>query len=214
MAIKAVIFDFDGTLADSLTVFTEAIVATLKRSAFTEQEVAMLREHSTREIIRLLGVPKWRVPFLIPKGMKEIDRRQDRITVFAGISDMLQQLHNKNYKLFIVSSHYEQGIEIFLKQYDLAKYIDQIYAKVGLFGKARALKQLQKQHSYQADQCLFVGDETRDVEAARKAGIRCIAVTWGFNTAEAFETHQPDSFADKPEDIVKILLSSNNGTSA
>jgi len=202
---KTIAFDFDGTLADSFGVFVHAIEYALGHKPFTPEEIEELRAHSMREVIKLLDIKKWQLPLLVAKGMREIDRHQNDITIFPSVTEMLQKLSTSGYKLFIVTSHSEKGVQAFLEQYNLRSYFEHIYAKVGLWGKPKALLKLQKQYGYQNDECLFVGDEVRDIEAAEKAGVACLAVTWGFNTAASLKAHNPEAVVDKPADIVRYI---------
>ena len=53
----------------------------------------------------------------------------------------------------------------------------------------------------------FVGDEVRDIEAGKKAGIKTIAVSWGYNTKDALAKEQPDYIIDTPLDLKTVVLS-------
>jgi phosphoglycolate phosphatase len=204
--IKVIAFDFDGTLADSFEVFVHAAELALKRKQpFTAQEVEDLRQHSMREVITLLNIKKWQLPWFVIRGMREINRQNDSILLFQDIPEVLQSLSQSGYKLYIVSSHSKAGITKCLERYHLSEYFDQIYANVGLWGKPNALKKLQQQHNFNASECVFVGDEVRDIEAADKTGMQCIAVTWGFNTAKVLKAHNPTVIVDQPEDIINAV---------
>jgi len=203
--IKAVAFDFDGTLADSFPVFVHAIEYALGRKPFTSDEIAELRQYSMREVIKIFKVKKWKLPWLIAKGMKEIDRHQDEITLFTGIPEIIKKLADENYKLYVVSSHSDKGIRALLEQHGLLGYFDHIYSKVGLFGKPKALKKLQRDFGYTASECVFIGDEIRDIEAAEKASMRCIVVAWGFNTTASLKQHSPTVLIEKPKKLPQAI---------
>ena len=207
VGIKAAIFDFDGTIADSFPVFVHAVAYVLKRKPFDPEEVEDLRQYSALEVVKVLKVKKWRLPWLALNLTREIDRHQDDITIFKDMSAVIEQLHEEGYKLYIVSSHSRKGIRLFLKRYDLSHYFDYTYSKVGLFGKPRALKKLQAKFDYRSDECVFVGDEVRDIEAAKKVNMRCISVTWGFNPAASLKKHLPTAVIDKPYELPKALKS-------
>ena len=206
--IKAVIFDFDGTIADSFPVFVHAVAYALNRKPFTAKEIEDLRQHSAREVIKILKIKPWRWPLLYAKGTREIDRHQGDITIFPGMTETLKTLHRQGHKLYIVSSHSGKGIALFLERYGLEDVFDHTYSSVGLFGKPKALKKLQARFGYDNDECLFVGDEVRDIEAAKKANMPCIAVSCGFNAAASLKEHGPTTLIDKPGELTKILLGS------
>lgn len=203
--IKAIAFDFDGTIADSFPIFVKAVDYTLNRQPFTPKEVEDLRQHSALEVIKILNIKKWQAPWLVIKGSREIDRHQKDITIFAGIAEVLEQLSQQNYRLYIVSSHSQKGIELFLNRYNLTGYFDQIYAKVWLIDKSKALKKLLRESDLSPDECVFVGDEVRDIEAAKKVGTHSIAVTWGFNAPASLKSHSPDHLVVSPNEIIEAV---------
>src|SRR5579884_2984879 len=187
--IRALIFDFDGTIADSFEVFVRSIEIVLKREPFTASEIKELRQYSMPEVGKKLNIKKWQLPMLVIKGRREVDRHMDDVTVFKGIPEMLADLSGHGHKLYIVSSHAPAGIQAFLDKHQLSQYFSGIYGNVSLLGKAKTLKKLQRQHGFTNSECIFVGDEVRDIQAARKAGVECIAVSWGFNMLTVLKAH-------------------------
>jgi len=158
-----------------------------------------------REVIKILRVKMWQLPGLLARGRRELDRRQDEMPVFDGIPSELQTLHSLGYKLYIVSSHSTQGIEVFLRRHGIDQYIDRVYGNVGLFGKQRVIKKLQRQFHLRSDECVYVGDEVRDIEAAAQCGMMCLAVTWGFNGAQALGGHHPQALIERPQDLAAAI---------
>jgi len=69
-SIRAVAFDFDATLADRFPIFVHAVEFALRRDPFTHEEIENLRQHSVREAIQILSVPKWKIPVLLTKGAR------------------------------------------------------------------------------------------------------------------------------------------------
>jgi phosphoglycolate phosphatase len=58
---------------------------------------------------------------------------------------------------------------------------------------------------------IAIGDEVRDIEAARAAGIACGAVTWGYAASEALSALQPDLLIGRMQDIASALLPGSDG---
>jgi phosphoglycolate phosphatase len=202
---RAVIFDFDGTIADSFPVFVSAVAHVLNRKPFSPKEIEELRQYSAREVIKALKINKLKLPWLAAKGSREIDRHQDDITIFKDMREVIEKLYRQGYKLYIVSSHSEKGITLFLERYDMSQYFEHTYGKVGLFGKPRALRKVQARFNHRSEECVFVGDEVRDIEAAKKVGMRCIAVTWGFNPAASLKKHSPNRMINNPGELPKTI---------
>ncbi|MDE1866773.1 MAG: HAD hydrolase-like protein, partial [Thaumarchaeota archaeon] len=86
---------------------------------------------------------------------------------------------------------------------------DFVYTGRAVYGKARLLKKLMKEKTIPHKDPIYVGDEIRDVEAAKKAGIRVIGVAWGYNTKAALQKANPDYIVEKPEELQEIILNNS-----
>ena len=93
----------------------------------------------------------------------------------------------------------------FLKDKNLEHVFDIVMTGVGLFGKATKIKRACRIAKVNKSEVICVGDEDRDILAAKKAGIEIISVTWGFHSKGLLEKHNPDFIANKPEEILKII---------
>lgn len=205
--IKAIIFDFDGTIADSFEVFVNVLQQIIKRNhPLTYAEIEDLRSSSLNEIIKKLGVKKWQIPFLLVSGKREIKKQMYKVKVFDGLAQVLNELDSRGFKIYILSTNAESSIREFLLKHKLNNFITGIYADIGLWGKALSLSKLQRREKLTKEECVYIGDETRDIEAAKKAQIKCIAVAWGFSSPEALKSSQPSAIVNIPKDIIKMML--------
>jgi phosphoglycolate phosphatase len=205
---RAVIFDFDGTIADSAEIFFESLMVAIRRKQpLSDAEIKDLRNSSTREIISKLGVKKWQLPRVLVVGQRGITERMDRVEPFEGMSEVLRKLSKSDYKIYILSTNKKANITNFLEKYKLAGYVDEVYAEIGLFGKVKWLRKLIKRQSLEISDCVYVGDETRDVEAAKKVGVDCVAVSWGYSDPKALQSYGAGTVAATPSDLAKIILS-------
>ena len=201
---KAIILDFDGTIADSSEIFIESLEAVLGREQrLSNQEIEELRKLSTKEIIRKLGIKKWQLPRILARGKTEVTRRIDRVKLFAGMPEVLTKL-SKNQQLYILSSNSEANITKVLDRHDLSGYVTKIYGDIGLLGKAQGLKKLLKRENLKRTECVYVGDETRDLKASRKVKIDCVLVGWGYGDPDTLKSYNPSAFASKPQDLLKL----------
>ncbi|HSX36990.1 MAG TPA: HAD hydrolase-like protein, partial [Patescibacteria group bacterium] len=100
--MKTVIFDFDGTLADSLDVITEIFeqLTGQRVHELSKREAAELRHMPLLQVAERLHVPKWRVPFLMFHGRQLFARRLAQVKPFAGTQAALQELYADGYALF------------------------------------------------------------------------------------------------------------------
>ena len=204
--MATIIFDFDGTIADSfdyVTSFLERHVA--KGRQLTTMERSALRGMTMAQMAVHLGSPKWRLPLLFVIGRRVMGKAIYDVPIFEGIGKVIEQLHAEGHELMIVSSNNSRNIRKFLKQHHLYKYFTDLYGGAGFFGKRRAIRSILRRNHVPARDAIYVGDESRDIEAAKAAEIRIIAVTWGFDQAEFLEIAQPTAVANQPQDIVRVL---------
>jgi len=203
---QVVIFDFDGTIADTFRVSIGIFERMTKRNDnFSEAEIEHLRGLSGLQVVRELRIRPWLVPFMLIRGRSMMRRSLKKIAIFEGIKPLIIDLHKRGVPLYITSSNSTGNILKFLQTHDMDRYFVRVYGNVGLFGKARALRQVLKTNQLRPEQVTYIGDETRDIEAAKHVGIRSVAVTWGFNSAALLKTHEPDALAKTSAELAKIL---------
>ena len=87
----------------------------------------------------------------------------------------------------------------------LTSSLDFIYSANTLFGKDKIIKKLIKQYQLPLERTYYVGDETRDIEAAKKSNVQVVAVTWGFNSADVLARYKPDYLIDNPKNKRKTV---------
>jgi phosphoglycolate phosphatase len=201
-----IIFDFDGTIANSFGVIVDIFEKLTKQPRkLNDTELNELRDLSPLSIAKRLGVSNWQIPFLLIRGRRIMAGRQREIEPFAGMPSVIEKLHAEGHELFIMSSNSRRTIKKFLKTHHLNTYFVEIKGEVGMFGKPRALRKLLRGNQLDAQSAFYIGDETRDVEAAQQVGTRSIAVLWGFARDEKLAELKPTAIATTPEDIIRIL---------
>lgn len=203
-----IVFDFDGTLANTIGAFEKIfnkLAMQFKLPVLTKEEILLLRESRPQEILKRLGLTGLRLfklPLIVWAGRREIAKEIDQFKTFNGINAVLKEL-KKNHKVGIVTSNSVKNVERFLKNNDL-NYFDFIYS-VGLFNKSNQLKKLIDKFKLTPEDIIYVGDEIRDIEAARKNGMKVISVSWGLNSKKALEKSMPDYLADTPDQLLKFI---------
>lgn len=202
----AIIFDFDGTLADIQKIFVEIFDVLALEFGFAPLapgEIETLRSLGAREFLRTrVKVHFWNMPRLIRRAHEEYLARISEITLFPGIQATVATLREKGYRTGILSSSKSETLLKLLAAFDLR--MDFVYQS-SVFGKADALKKIFKREHFLIDDAIYIGDEVRDVEACRQAGIDVIAVTWGLNTRAVLEAAGAPT-VDTPEELLQKLL--------
>lgn len=208
MIKKVIIFDFDGTIADTL----DALVSIANCFAvefgyvpITPEQLTLLRNLSSREILRNSGVSLLKIPFLVKKVKAELKNKIPELKPIPGMKEALLELHHHGYQLGIITSNSKENVTAFLKINELDNLFAFIYSGVTIFGKTTIINNLLKQKQLQSQQVIYVGDETRDITASKKANIKVIAVGWGFNSPEVLAKQNPDFLIHHPRELFQVI---------
>ncbi|MCT7956890.1 HAD-IA family hydrolase [Laspinema palackyanum] len=208
MRARIILFDFDGTIADSLdsiVKITNRLSGEFGYKKTTQEDVENLRNMNSLQIIKTSGVPIFKIPFLLQMVKLELNHEIQNLKPTAGILESLHTLKQKEHKLGIVTSNSLENVKAFLERNEMTKLFSFIHAGSTLFGKNKAIRRFLKKEGVSPESVIYVGDETRDIEAAKKARIKVIAVTWGFNSKMVLAQHNPDLAIDKPQDLIAAI---------
>jgi len=203
-----VIFDFDGTLADSGDWFLSIADHLAERFKFRKvavHEVELLRGRTTSEVIRHLGIPRWKLPAIGRYVHALLAQQTDRIALFDGVVPLLQQLAENGVRIALVTSNAEHNARAILGPANAA-LIDWFECGASLFGKAPRYRRVLRKSKVALADAISIGDETRDVVAAKKVGIASGAVLWGYANRKALTQLEPDILFDSPDQVRQILL--------
>lgn len=209
--VKVILFDFDGTIADSFDSFIEILdVLTDKYhlNKIPPTELNALRSEDAKTLFKKLKIPIYKMPFLA-RDMKKLQReKMMEIKAHKNLPEVLQELNKLGLMLGILTSNCHENVSKFLtlNNIDVFKYI---YDNASLFGKDRAINRFVKRHNLQKNDLIYVGDEIRDIHACKKAGIKIISVSWGFNSRVGLEKNNPDYLIDEPSQILDTIKKLN-----
>lgn len=177
-----------------------------KAEPFTADDIIRLRGLTAYHIVRELRIRPWRMPWLLVRGRAMMRREIDTLKVFEGIEDVLKALKAADIEIFIMSSNSPGNIRRLMQAKGLDHYFTHIYGNVGIFGKAKRLRQIIERNGLDKDGTFYVGDEGRDIEAAKRVGIKGVAVAWGFNSAELLDKHHPYKLVYTTDELATTLL--------
>jgi len=194
MKYKLIIFDFDGTLADTFHWFISVINKVAEKYKFRKikiSEVETLRGYSAKKVIKHLKIPFWKIPIIANHMRALMAKDISKIVLFEGVDGLLQQLSNKGVRLAVVSSNSYDNISQILGTENMA-LIDYIECGVSIFGKTAKLRKIIMKSGVKDNESIFIGDEVRDIEAAKNINIASGAVSWGYNRIEKLIEQFPD----------------------
>ena len=207
---RTVIFDFDGTVADTLDSVVKIVNNNSENFGYrkvTKEDIPYLQGKKPKEILSYLGISIFKLPLWIKKIHSEINKEISNMKPTVNISLLLSQLNNEeNVHLGMLTSNTQENVREFLSKNQL-EYFDFIRTGKSVFGKSHIINKIIKERHAEKSNVFYVCDEVRDIEAARKSGIKSVAVTWGYNNKEALEKEVPDFLAENVEDMQKIFFS-------
>jgi phosphoglycolate phosphatase len=207
MRYPLILWDFDGTLADSfgcaLRIYNELAEKHGFRRIDDPEEVRGL---SIVAFLRRHNIPIRKVPALVRAVLSAQTGEMAGIRLFPGVGAVLRRLHDAGGRLGILSSNRADNIRACLHANDADRWFDDIHGYQRLLGKARGLRRAVRVAGLTVRDVVYVGDEARDIEAARQAGVRIIAVSWGYQARPVLAAHEPDHLVDLPEQLLDHLL--------
>ena len=201
------LFDFDGTLVDrfncvlekAMLLAEEFSLKTLKRD-----EIEALRHLSSKELIKFLHVPIYKIPKLIYRMRQHLHDEIPNLPPFPGMYDVIEQLYQSESRLGILTSNSVENVCEWLELHHMRHFFNFIHTEPNYFTKRHLLNKTIRSYKIDKSQAFYIGDETRDIDAARKNKIQSIAVTWGYNSEIALQKYEPSFIAKKPNDLLTI----------
>lgn len=207
MKYRSLVFDFDGTIADTLGETRKIYNQLAPEYGIREvdaHEISELRHLSLKEILGKLQIPKHRLPSIISRGTGMMRKNIDRLELIAGMKETLTELRNQTENFGILTSNATANVDIFLQNHGIRELFDFISSTSKLTGKSRHLRAIRRTFSLEHSEMIYIGDELRDVKAAQKAGIPHAAVSWGFNSRESLAEAKPTYLFDHPKELFQI----------
>jgi phosphoglycolate phosphatase len=188
---KLVIFDFDGTLADSFACFISSynmIAGRYRLKPFDLTRLDELRRYSAREIMAHVELAWWKLPFVTSAIRRLMLERIEEIRAFEGVDQLLSGLQDAGVGIAIVTSNSEENVKHVLGPENVSR-IGFFGCGASIFGKKTKLKAALKRTGLTPDEVLCVGDEIRDAEAALALGMDFVGVSWGYTNAAELQRH-------------------------
>ena len=205
---KIIVFDFDGTIADTydeLVNLANQLADEFNYKPIDKNKLLKLRNLSSWEIIKQAEIPLFKIPFLFKRVQTELGKNIHQIKLISGIETILCQLKYRGYRLGIITSNTEKNVRIVLNNYQLSSLFDFICAETTIFGKHRVINEVIGKKKINRADIIYVGDETRDIRSAQKSRISVLAVAWGFNSKQVLAKQQPDFLVEQPGQLIEAI---------
>ena len=212
--IRAVVFDLDGTLLNTLEDLASATNWALRHNGLPERTIDKVRCFVGNGVRRLIerAVPEGTEAAELETVFADfkayyVDHCQDCTCLYDGISEMLVELKSTGYKLAIVSNKLQAGVDELYERYFRETIDVAIGEREGVRRKPApdmvetALKEL----GVAADGAVYVGDSDVDLQTARNSGLACVSVLWGFRDRDFLVEHGATCMVERPDEIVSLL---------
>ena len=206
---KVIIFDFDGTLADTIDILlsiTNRLSAEYGFKSATKEELAQLSNLNSWQILQYSGISLFKFPLLIRRLKAELHSEVRHIDLFPGIKEVLLELKKRGFQLGIITSNSRENVLGTLEKNGLQDTFTFIYSG-STFGKHKVINKWLRIENIHTEKVVYVGDEIRDIDAAKKTGIKVIAVGWGFNSPQALAAQNPNFLIERPQQLIEIMNS-------
>lgn len=210
---ELIIFDWDGTLVDSLGYVVECVEKAIAETGLKSPPAADIRKHigrSATEVLQTIFPDESKITLnqIIENYRKHFfSANEDRIRLFAGVHETLHQLHNAQYTLAIATGKGRRGLitELAATQltslFSASRTADDAQSKPHPQMVLELLDELQ----IPAHKALVIGDTTYDILMAKNAGVEAIAVTYGGHSIDELKEAEPKGYINEFASITQYL---------
>jgi len=204
---KVILFNFNGTIVNTKLLAIDIFNEIAKMQGYkkiSEEEVLHLSTLSIRDRCKTLNVPIYKMPLVGIAIKRRYQTYIPNLTPVLEISEMLKELKKQDYKLGFLTSNKKNATNKFLENNSIDIF-DYSHYTFNPFSKSKDISSFLKNNKLKKEEVIYIGDELRDIKAAKKNGLFCIAVAWGYDSLDLLKTGNADFVAKQPKDILDIL---------
>jgi len=204
---KLLVFDFDGTIADTLSIallIINEIGEEFGWPVLDKEQFVDYKQKSVKELMDIVGLKYRQLPKIVRRSRRGFKRHMDQVKPIEGVPEVLEALKSRGYRMGILTSNTKKNVQKFLDAHQL-DYFEFIYAPNSLYGKAPVLKKIRRRNRLRFEDMVMIGDEHRDLEAAKQAGVDGLGVLWGFHEEKQLTPASPVFVASQPDQLLDVL---------
>ncbi len=205
--LKLIVFDFDGTIADSayhgIKIINE-MAPEFGLEPLTNAQITAVKDLPARKMIKDSGLPFYKLPRFVNQLQERIYESIPFMSTSVRIKPHLDTIQSWGIQMGILTSNSEMNVRRFLDIKNIDCF-DFVYSDHSIFGKSRLLKKMVKSYRLKKNEVIYIGDEVRDIKACKKAGIAIIACSWGLNSKASLLKVSPEYLVSKPSELIQIL---------
>lgn len=200
-----VMFDYDGTITDSLELCASAFIEACRENGFNaiknKDDFLKLLEENIYENMEKMGLDIPEIDQIMDtyKGIQ--GQRLSTVKFIPGIAEVIRKMAVKH-KVFVITSNIAQTVREVLKE----REIEGVEDVFGLENDKSKIKKIKLAlDAYPELEPFYIGDTTGDIIEGREAGVKTVGVTWGFHSRDKMLGESPDYLVDAPDDLCVII---------
>jgi len=216
MNIKGIVFDLDGTLADSVIDIAESMNLVLKEQNLAVHKIDAYKQFAGNGIRKLVerALPEdLRTGEAFTKNMNRMlevygENCINKTKLFPGVADLLDQLQEKGIKIAVFSNKVDdltqKVVKVLLSNWDVA-FVSGVSSTVGRKPNPQGALLAAEKMGFSPKEIIFVGDSGVDMETAKNAGMTGVGVLWGFRSAEELKANGAKAIISEATDLINHL---------
>lgn len=215
--IKACIFDLDGTLINSLPALNKVMNLALKDNglysitvADTQRFVGSGYQNYVKNALHHLGDERLEKFESVCLSYRKFfnEHSTDGIFAYDGIKELLAELKERGIWIAVLSNKSDAGTKANLNKVFGENVFDKAYGEregIPLKPDPTALLSLMEEMGLKKEEVLYIGDTEVDMRTGTSAGVKTMAVSWGFRDISDLKEYEPEGIADKASDILQYI---------
>ena len=206
---RQILFDFDGTIVDSLDLALRILNRMAEKYHYqtvTAADMQTLKSLPLTERFQKIGFPLHKIPAMTVECAALYRSQIPGLKPVPGIRELFDALRAEGCSLSVLSSNSVENITEFFRRIEMDQF-DHVFSSNNLFGKENSIRKFLRRFGVKPAELLYVGDELRDLDACRAAGVKVAAVTWGYDPLPLLQSGKPDFIAHKPEEVLRAARS-------
>jgi phosphoglycolate phosphatase len=203
---KLIIFDFDGTIANTEDASYQVYQLMTEQYGVTQmskEELLTIKKMPLKQRIKAQGIPYYMLPKLLSESQSKLSQFMNEAKPFEGIANAIKKLKTEK-KLIIVSSNHKKIIKKFLEKEKLDVFI-KVFGGAALFGKSATIIKALKKMNIDPKNAIYIGDEVRDVQACKEINLDIISVSWGYDDISLLQQEDSKLIANNVNEMMDLI---------